>query len=73
MYNFADTSAAPGSSDVVIERSVAVRAIAAELLQMLLPALLKLSITAVSSGLQGDKVSNRLAVTDLTACTQLAT
>lgn len=44
------------SSGVEAERSVAVKAIAAELLQMLLPALLKMSSTAVRKSLQDDQV-----------------
>ena len=49
-----------GSSySVEAERSVAVRALAAELLQMLLPALLKMSYSAVRKSLQDDQVRKR--------------
>lgn len=58
----ANKSAATSSLNVEAERSVAVKAVAAELLRMLLPALLKMSNTAVRKSLQDDQVSKGPAV-----------
>lgn len=52
----ANKTTAASSSSVEAERSVAVKAVAAELLQMLLPALLKMSKAAVRKSLQDDQV-----------------
>ena len=53
----ANSAATSGStSNVEAERSVAVKAIAGELLQMVLPALLKMSSKAVGKSIQDDQV-----------------
>lgn len=70
VYTDADTFDMASSSDVRVERSLAVRAISAALLQMLLPAVLKMSTTAVSSSLCDEQVSNQLAILNLTAYQQ---
>lgn len=60
------TAAASLSPNIEVERSLAVRAVAAELLQMMLPALLKMSKTAVRKSLQDGQVRTVTSFTTLT-------
>ena len=55
------TTASGSSSTVEVERSLAVKALASEVLQMLLPGLLKMSKTAVRKSLEDEQVTHRAA------------